>query len=79
MLRYFGRGRYLGIGFEYVAAVTVLGFLGHWCVDRNWDISPWGMLGGAALGMISETYRLIRESQPALKPREGRAKPPAEQ
>ncbi len=70
--------RYSGIGFEFVAAVGVFALLGYWA-DRTWDSEPWGLLIGAALGLIGGTYNLIRESLAAFKPlgRE-RPKPPAE-
>jgi F0F1-type ATP synthase assembly protein I len=49
------------IGVEYAAAVAGFGLIGWW-IDIKWDSSPWGVLIGAALGLIGATYNLLRET-----------------
>ena len=71
--------RYAGIGFEFVAALAVFAFIGYW-VDRKWDTGPWGLVGGAVLGLVGGMYNLIRESLSAFKPPVDRAsKPPSQE
>lgn len=55
--------RYASVGVELAAAVVVGCLLGYW-VDRRLDTLPWGLLTGAAIGVIGGLYNLIR---PALK------------
>jgi F0F1-type ATP synthase assembly protein I len=77
--RYFGKGSVLGIVLEYVAPVAGFSVVGHYFVDRNWNTGPWGMLIGAALGLVKGTYRLVQETQMGSKPPVGESpKPPAE-
>ncbi len=59
--------RYSSLGFEFVAAFAVFAALGYW-VDSRWDSSPWGLIGGATLGLIGGMYNLIRRSMEAFKP-----------
>lgn len=63
--------RYSGVGIEFAAAVAGFTFVGMW-IDRHYECRPWGLLIGAALGLIGGTYNLIRESLEAFKP----SKPP---
>ena len=58
--------KYSGVGFEYAAAVAGFALVGYW-VDRHWDTKPWGIVIGAALGLIGGTYNLIRDSMAAFK------------
>ena len=53
--------RLSGAGFELAAAVVGFTLLGYW-LDRHFGIRPWGVLAGAALGMVGGLYNLIRES-----------------
>lgn len=71
--------RFSGIGIEFAAAVAGFTLVGWW-VDRHWNISPWGLVIGAALGLIGGTYNLIRESLGAFKPPADRGprKPPTQ-
>jgi F0F1-type ATP synthase assembly protein I len=55
-----------GIGFELVGAVVGLTLIGYWW-DRHFGSSPWGLLTGAALGLIGGTYNMIRQSVSAFK------------
>jgi ATP synthase protein I len=65
--------RYSGVGIEFVAAVACFALIGYW-VDRRWDTGPWGVVIGAALGLIGGTYNLIRESMAAFRRFEKRSK-----
>lgn len=58
--------RYSSLGMEFVAAFGVFALIGYW-VDAHWDSSPWGLIGGAALGLIGGMYNLIRRSAEAFK------------
>lgn len=46
-------------GFEFAAAVAGLTLVGYW-IDRHYDSAPWGLLIGAAVGLIGGTYNIIR-------------------
>lgn len=52
---------YLGVGFEFAAAVGGLALLGYW-VDRHFATEPWGVVVGALVGLIGGTYNLIKET-----------------
>lgn len=66
-------------GFNFVAAFCVFALIGYW-VDSYWDSSPWGLIGGATLGLIGGMYNLIRQSAEAFKPpdRNSKKDPPSE-
>ncbi len=66
--------RHAGIGIEFAGAVAGFALLGYW-IDRHYDSSPWGVLIGAALGLIGGTYNLIRASMAAFKRYERDPKP----
>jgi len=69
-----GRSKGLsGIGFEMAAAVAGFTLIGYWW-DRHFGSSPWGLLTGAALGLIGGTYNLIRQSLSAFKEADGGGK-----
>lgn len=53
--------RYAGLGMEFAAAVAGLTLLGHWA-DRHFGSEPWGLLIGAALGIVGGMYNMIREA-----------------
>lgn len=55
-----------GIGFELVAAVAGFTLLGYFW-DSHFGSSPWGLLTGAALGLIGGTYNLIRQALNATR------------
>lgn len=73
------------MGVEYAAALAGFGLAGYW-IDRHYGSGPWGVVIGAALGLIGGTYNLIRQStaafrqfdQDATQPREKDAKQPRE-
>ncbi|MEE9297095.1 MAG: AtpZ/AtpI family protein [Phycisphaerae bacterium] len=60
---------------NYVAAVAGFGLAGWW-IDSKWDTGPWGVLIGAALGLMGATYNLVRESMAAFKALEDKNKTP---
>ncbi len=53
--------RAYSIGFNFVAAFCAFAALGY-LVDSYWDSSPWGLIVGAALGLIGGMYNLIKAS-----------------
>ena len=53
--------RAYSLGFNFVAAFGVFAALGYW-FDSSWDSSPWGLIVGAALGLIGGMYNLIKAS-----------------
>jgi len=58
--------RYSGIGIEFAAAVAGLTAVGYW-VDRHYGCKPWGVVVGAALGLIGGTYNFVREAMNAFR------------
>jgi len=59
-----------GIGFELVAAVAGFTLIGYWW-DRHFGSRPWGLLTGAALGLVGGMYNMIRQSLSAFKDVDG--------
>jgi len=57
--------RHSGIGIEFAAAVAGFALVGYW-VDRHYGTNPWGVVVGAALGIVGATYNLIRASLAAF-------------
>lgn len=53
--------RLAGVGMEFAAAVAGLSLAGYW-IDRHYGSGPWGLLAGAALGLVGGTYNLIRQA-----------------
>ncbi|MCO6437011.1 MAG: AtpZ/AtpI family protein [Phycisphaerae bacterium] len=58
--------RWSGIGFEFAAAVVGFTLLGLW-IDRSYKSGPWGVVVGAALGIVGGGYNFLRESLQAAK------------
>ena len=63
-----GRGylKYAGLGLEFAAAVAGFALVGYW-IDRHYETGPWGLVIGAALGLIGGTYNLVRQSLAAFQ------------
>jgi F0F1-type ATP synthase assembly protein I len=51
--------RLTGVGFEFIAAIFVLGGLGWW-LDSRLKTTPWLMIAGAGLGFAAGLWLLIR-------------------
>ena len=58
--------RHSGMGIELAAAVAGFVLVGVW-VDRHYQTAPWGVVIGAALGLMGGMYNLIRESLAAIR------------
>ena len=58
--------RYSGVGIEFAAALAGFALVGYW-IDRRYGTDPWGIVIGAALGLIGGTYNLVRQSLSAFK------------
>jgi F0F1-type ATP synthase assembly protein I len=54
------------MGFDFAAALLVFVLLGFW-IDGHFGFSPWGVLIGAALGLIGGMYNLIRQGLEATR------------
>lgn len=48
--------------FEFLAALALLGYLGHH-LDERYGWQPWGLLTGLLLGMVLGLYRMVRASR----------------
>lgn len=48
-----------GVGIEFAAAVAGLTLVGVW-IDRHYGSGPWGVLIGAAIGIVGGTYNAVR-------------------
>jgi F0F1-type ATP synthase assembly protein I len=58
--------RFSGIGLELAGAVAGFALLGYF-VDGHYGTTPWGMLGGVALGLAGGLYNMVRESLLAVR------------
>jgi F0F1-type ATP synthase assembly protein I len=56
----------VGIGFEFVAAICLVGLLGWW-IDGKLNTFPWLTASGAALGFAAGLTQLIRAGRRAFK------------
>jgi len=52
--------RYAGMGFEFFATLLVCVLIGMW-LDGRYGCSPWGVLGGSAVGLVVSMWKLIRQ------------------
>lgn len=66
--------RYSSVGFEFAVVVAGFALVGY-CVDSRYGSEPWGVVIGAALGLLGGSYNLIRESVAAFKRFENEKKP----
>jgi F0F1-type ATP synthase assembly protein I len=64
--RFPGWVRYSGLGIELAGAVAGLTLVGYW-IDGKFGTSPWGLLGGMAMGLIGGTYNLVKASLAAAR------------
>ncbi|MDO8631673.1 MAG: AtpZ/AtpI family protein [Phycisphaerales bacterium] len=58
--------RFSGIGIEFAGAVAGFTLIGNW-IDRHYDCGPWGVVIGAALGLIGGMYNMIHQSLAASR------------
>jgi len=58
--------RHSSIGVEFAAAVAGFTLLGWW-IDGHYGTGPWGLVVGAALGLVGGMYNLIREATQAFQ------------
>jgi ATP synthase protein I len=56
----------IGIGFEFLAAIVVMGALGWW-LDRKLGTSPWLLLAGGAVGFAAGLTLMIRAASQTFK------------
>ncbi len=58
--------RYSGVGLELAGATAGLALVGYW-IDGKFGTSPWGILGGVAIGLVGGLYNLVKESLAAAR------------
>jgi hypothetical protein len=51
--------RLAGIGFEFIAAVGLLGGIGWW-LDGTFNSAPWLMIAGFGLGFAAGLFLMVR-------------------
>ena len=64
--RFPGWVRYSGVGLELAGAIGGLALVGYW-IDRRFETTPWGFLGGVVIGLVGGLYNLVRESLNAAR------------
>lgn len=64
--------RMAGVGFEFVAAILLLGAAG-WALDWWLGSSPWGLILGLVLGFAVGLWQLIRVGMRSFKQEAGSA------
>ena len=52
---------YASYGFEMAAGVGLGVLVGLW-LERRYHWAPWGMIGGAAVGLAAGMYLMIRDA-----------------
>lgn len=57
-----GLWRASGMGAEFTAGIVGMLALG-WLVDEGLDTKPWGMIIGAAMGIVGGGYNFFRQAQ----------------
>ena len=50
---------YLNISYFFLAAIGLFAWIGHY-LDGRWGSKPWGIIGGAVLGVIVGFYNFIK-------------------
>ena len=63
--------RMAGVGVEFLAAILLLGAVGWW-VDWMFGFSPWGLIGGVALGFAVGMWQLVRVGRRSFREEEKR-------
>src|SRR5258706_328637 len=67
--RFPGWVRYSGVGLELAGATAGLALVGYW-IDTKYGTSPWGMLGGVAIGIVG-AQRRVRDRAVVVLDRDG--------
>ncbi|MCB0275585.1 MAG: AtpZ/AtpI family protein [Calditrichaeota bacterium] len=52
-------GPYLALGWQFLASMGLLGFLGHWA-DLHYQTAPWGLFAGVVVGFAIGFYNVFR-------------------
>ncbi|MBI1371421.1 MAG: hypothetical protein GC159_01480 [Phycisphaera sp.] len=52
--------KFAGIGLELAGVIAVLTWIGYG-VDRWLDSAPWGLIGGALIGIVGGLYNVIKD------------------
>ncbi len=60
-----------GLGIELVAAVVGCTLVGFW-IDRHYGSEPWGLLGGALVGIVGGLTNFIRQANRAVRREAGK-------
>lgn len=58
--------KYAGTGFEFAGVLGVCLYLGY-LADERWDSEPWGLLIGAAVGLVGGIYLLVKEGNRMMR------------
>jgi len=56
----------IGIGFEFLAAIVLMGALG-WYLDRRLGTSPWLLIAGGAVGFAAGLTLMLRAAAQSFK------------
>ncbi len=59
-------GNFSGIGFEFLAAILLPGWLGYW-LDGKFDCRPWLMIAGGVFGFGVGLYRMLKAANKAMR------------
>ena len=55
-----------GVGFEFIVAILMFGFLGRW-IDSKAGTGPWLMVAGFGVGFAVGLYLLIRTANRSFR------------
>ena len=55
--------RFVGVGFELIVPILLGMYLGH-LLERWLEIEPWGLVGGALLGILTGFVQFFRSVLP---------------
>jgi len=69
--------KWAGLGFEFTAAVCLCLYFGY-LFDERYATAPWGMIGGAVLGLVTGIYLLAKEGFAMMRDLDQPGRPPDE-
>lgn len=58
--------KYIGVGFEFAAAVGLGLYVGY-RADLRYNSDPWGLLVGAAVGLAAGLYLLVKAASKMMQ------------